>query len=431
MAAQTRSATEPMNDFSRIPEVSDAAAKLRVALSGPVRPLVERIAGAMRAQQWYESVTIGDGSPEGLPTLVAGANPDLLVLALPDASAADLALVERLGHLYPAMTPILLCDNQSPDFLMQAMRAGVREILPSASPTETLIDSIGRIGLKRVSQPDRHGNVLAFMSCKGGGGGATFLAANLAYALAEEGKRVVLIDLNLQWGDAVFFLADKRPSITLSDLAMQMHRVDPAFLAASLVRVHPNLGVLGAVGYRAVAQGRLPQFEFASCTLTPDANGVLLRAAAAKAPCSATLEAIHTLFELDGDAVLRYADPRRGVTRRVRLADDSVAAACLSGDAIGETWLREFHAQGLSVAALGARLLAPTATAPAALAARGRIVCSCHGVGEAPILAALQTAEGDAGAKLAAAQQQLRCGTQCGSCLPELRRLATTSVMAA
>jgi len=246
MAAQTRSATEPMNDFSRIPEVSDAAAKLRVALSGPVRPLVERIAGAMRAQQWYESVTIGDGSPEGLPTLVAGANPDLLVLALPDASAADLALVERLGHLYPAMTPILLCDNQSPDFLMQAMRAGVREILPSASPTETLIDSIGRIGLKRVSQPDRHGNVLAFMSCKGGGGGATFLAANLAYALAEEGKRVVLIDLNLQWGDAVFFLADKRPSITLSDLAMQMHRVDPAFLAASLVRVHPNLGVLGA-----------------------------------------------------------------------------------------------------------------------------------------------------------------------------------------
>ena len=89
--------------------------------------------------------------------------------------------------------------------------------------------------------------MLAFLSCKGGGGGATFLATNLAYALAaEEGKRVVLIDLNLQWGDAVFFLTDKRPSITLADLALQMHRVDPAFLSASLVRAHPNLGVLGA-----------------------------------------------------------------------------------------------------------------------------------------------------------------------------------------
>jgi assimilatory nitrate reductase catalytic subunit len=178
-------------------------------------------------------------------------------------------------------------------------------------------------------------------------------------------------------------------------------------------------------------QTLLPEFEFASSTLTPDANGVLLRAAASQVPCRTTLDRIHVLFELDGPAVLRYADPRRGVTRAVRLADGQIAAACLSGDAIGETWLREFHAQGLNVAALGARLLAPTASAPAALAARGRIVCSCHGVGEATILTALQAADGDTGSKLAAVQQQLRCGTQCGSCLPELRRLATASVMAA
>ena len=72
-----------------------------------------------------------------------------------------------------------------------------------------------------------------------------------------------------------------------------------------------------------------------------------------------------------------------------------------------------------------------TASAPAALAARGRIVCSCHGVGETTILSALQAADGDAGKKLTAVQQQLRCGTQCGSCLPELRKLATASVMAA
>jgi bacterioferritin-associated ferredoxin len=28
-------------------------------------------------------------------------------------------------------------------------------------------------------------------------------------------------------------------------------------------------------------------------------------------------------------------------------------------------------------------------------------------------------------------QQQLRCGTQCGSCLPELRKLASSAAMAA
>jgi assimilatory nitrate reductase catalytic subunit len=207
-------------------------------------------------------------------------------------------------------------------------------------------------------------------------------------------------------------------------------RIDKAVLPWRLMAVGtPTDG--NALALLSRIQTLIPDFEFASCTLTPDANGVLLRAASAKPPCAKTLEKIHALFELDGATVLRYADPRRGVTRAVRLTDGQVSGACLSGDAIGEIWLREFHAQGLNVAALGSRLLAPTATAPAALAARGRIVCSCHVVGETTILAALQAADGDAGSKLATVQQQLRCGTQCGSCLPELRKLATASVMAA
>jgi assimilatory nitrate reductase catalytic subunit len=207
-------------------------------------------------------------------------------------------------------------------------------------------------------------------------------------------------------------------------------RIDKAVLPWRLMAVGtPGDG--NALALLSRVQTLISEFEFASCTLTPDANGVLLRAASAKPPCAETLEKIHALFELDGASVLRYADPRRGVTRAVRLDDGHVAGAYLSGDAIGEIWLREFHAQGISVAALGSRLLAPTAIAPAALTARGRIVCSCHGVGETTILTALQAADGDAGSKLATVQQQLRCGTQCGSCLPELRKLATASVMAA
>ncbi|MEZ5610216.1 MAG: AAA family ATPase [Rhodocyclaceae bacterium] len=54
------------------------------------------------------------------------------------------------------------------------------------------------------------------MSCKGGSG-ASFLATNLGYALAERsGKRVLLIDLNLQFGDAVLYVSDHRPNISLA-----------------------------------------------------------------------------------------------------------------------------------------------------------------------------------------------------------------------
>ena len=207
-------------------------------------------------------------------------------------------------------------------------------------------------------------------------------------------------------------------------------RIDKAALPWRLMALGtPTDG--DALALLARAQALMADFEFASCTLTPDANGVLLRAAASKAPCRKTLDTILALFDLDGSTVLRYADPRRGVSRSVQLSDGRVTGVCLSGDAIGETWLREFHAQGLNVAALGSRLLAPTATAPVALAARGRIVCSCHGIGETTILSALQAADGDAGHKLATVQQQLRCGTHCGSCLPELRKLAAASIMAA
>jgi pilus assembly protein CpaE len=236
-----------MNDSSRRAVPANAVAPLKVLLAGGSHEPLERLAGALRSRVPDDDIVVGDGDHEGLPLLVARNDPDVLILVEPRAGPDALALVERLTHLYPGMSPIVLCDDQSADFLMRSMRAGVREILPSASGGAALIDAVGRIGQKHRAKPEQHGAVLAFLSCKGGGGGATFLATNLAYALAaEEGKRVLLIDLNLQWGDAVFFVSDKRPAITLADLAMQMHRVDPAFLASSLVHAHPNMGVLAA-----------------------------------------------------------------------------------------------------------------------------------------------------------------------------------------
>jgi assimilatory nitrate reductase catalytic subunit len=53
------------------------------------------------------------------------------------------------------------------------------------------------------------------------------------------------------------------------------------------------------------------------------------------------------------------------------------------------------------------------------VAASGRSICACFNVGESQVRAAVA-----AGATLAGVQKDLKCGTNCGSCLPELRRLA-------
>jgi assimilatory nitrate reductase catalytic subunit len=67
---------------------------------------------------------------------------------------------------------------------------------------------------------------------------------------------------------------------------------------------------------------------------------------------------------------------------------------------------------------LGALVLAPLAAAPNCMPARGRVVCACVDVAESEITAALAD-----GAGIDELQAHLKCGTECGSCVPELQRM--------
>jgi assimilatory nitrate reductase catalytic subunit len=60
---------------------------------------------------------------------------------------------------------------------------------------------------------------------------------------------------------------------------------------------------------------------------------------------------------------------------------------------------------------------------PEGAAPVSRQVCSCLNVRENAITASLQTQTGSEDQRLAGLQGQLHCGTQCGSCVPELRQI--------
>jgi pilus assembly protein CpaE len=68
-----------------------------------------------------------------------------------------------------------------------------------------------------IAAPRKLGVVIAFAHGKGGVG-ATTLAANVAAAIAGDGKSVVLIDLNMQFGTAAMFF-DLRPRATIVEFA--------------------------------------------------------------------------------------------------------------------------------------------------------------------------------------------------------------------
>jgi len=58
-----------------------------------------------------------------------------------------------------------------------------------------------------------------------------------------------------------------------------------------------------------------------------------------------------------------------------------------------------------------------------AVQSRGKSVCTCFNVTDAAITAELAHCHGTDDDRLAQLQGKLRCGTNCGSCLPELKRM--------
>lgn len=173
--------------------------------------------------------------------------PNMVFLELPMTHNGEMDKVEEALQKLPGVHMVLVSPDRSVDFLMRAMRAGVREVLPTPMSMDSFKGSINHARSSKV-MPDYRlgvGRVLGIISAKGGGGG-TFLATNLAFALSRLGKRVVVIDLNLYFGDAAIFLGDSSSKTTIVDLARQSQELDLAMFEASMAKVSERLHLLVA-----------------------------------------------------------------------------------------------------------------------------------------------------------------------------------------
>ena len=157
-----------------------------------------------------------------------------------------------------------------------------------------------------------------------------------------------------------------------------------------------------------------------------DRCGLALHAAGAQRADETALRTVARAFGLEAPGVLRYRDSRTRDERAMRLDGDGLAAVLITGSVAataGHGWLYELLASGGAARSLGRLLLAPGRQAPHGSRSRGAQVCNCCDVHETEIASALNRLPGDAEQRLAGLQSTLRCGTQCGSCLPALRRL--------
>ncbi|MCL5740557.1 MAG: molybdopterin-dependent oxidoreductase [Betaproteobacteria bacterium] len=191
----------------------------------------------------------------------------------------------------------------------------------------------------------------------------------------------------------------------------------------------------------AALMAQFPLFQFTSCVPfsnnTPlnepgrERMGVLLRAAAHEPPPDAVIERIEALIGLATADTLRYTDQKRGQRRAARLVRHGNAtmleAIVLAGDTSAEGWLKTLLQEELPAQSYGRLLLVPGAKAPVAVQSRGKPVCTCLHVTDAAITTELAQCHGTDADRLAQLQGKLRCGTNCGSCLPELRRMVRST----
>jgi assimilatory nitrate reductase catalytic subunit len=246
-------------------------------------------------------------------------------------------------------------------------------------------------------------------------------------------------------------------ALTTSAYCPSSHQPELKHAAVKILKADMPWALLAmawlAQGDALAARGRLKPlmaaFPFTSCVpfsnnAAPGAGsseraGVLFRAAGYEAPGAEVLGQIEEALGLSGADSLRYADARKGQYRSARLArtdeKTELAGFMLAGDISAEAWLKTLLQDELPAHAYGRLLLLPGAKAPVVLQSRGKPVCNCLNVTDVAIDAALTliregATESEAAAQgldtqaqgLAALQEALGCGTQCGSCVPELKR---------
>lgn len=170
-----------------------------------------------------------------------------LILIGPDVdldAACELAEVTRVDR--PEAGVVLLRRRLDVTLLAQALRAGVREVVPADDLTAVAEacrhsrDLTTKLAGSSGAAAGHEGRIVTVFSAKGGVGKTTF-STNLGAYLAATGSRTLLVDLDLAFGDVAISL-QLLPERTMTDVvAMSGHLDDPGL--ASVVTRHPVSGL--------------------------------------------------------------------------------------------------------------------------------------------------------------------------------------------
>jgi pilus assembly protein CpaE len=181
--------------------------------------------------------------------------PTLASLAAPSARQPDVVVldvrgtnelppvIQALRRQHPETGIVIVTTSLEPALLLEAMRAGVNELVCDPVTQADLEKAIHRVVRQRTVSA---GRVFAIIGAKGGVG-ATTVAVNTASALGSAAKpdRALLMDLHRAGGDASVFLGVE-PRFSILDALENLHRLDLVFLKSLVTQVAPHVDLLAS-----------------------------------------------------------------------------------------------------------------------------------------------------------------------------------------
>ncbi len=235
---------------------------------------------AVRTRCAIELASLGVETHDSLQSAVQRDDmllPTVVVFGPSHANEHGLGLIGRLTAARPNVGVVLLLEHLDAAVLQAALRSGVRDVATLDAGEGALVQAVRRVSAVLTTQrqqvattasaqPEATGRVVVAFSTKGGVG-KSLVATSLATGLAMRGRRTVIVDADLQFGDVAVLLGIP-PVHTTIDAASVIEHAD-ADLMDGLLGVHPmtSLRVLPAPIEPGSADGISPETMLQIVTL--------------------------------------------------------------------------------------------------------------------------------------------------------------------
>jgi pilus assembly protein CpaE len=172
--------------------------------------------------------------------------PLVVIMEVGNDIDSSLQKMSSILERFPQISIFVTCEDKSSDTILKVIRAGAAEYLlrpVTEQDLDSALQKMGRLWITKPAPEAQGGSIYTLFSPKGGVG-VTTISTNIATNIFKSTDQpTLLVDLDLDAGDVTTFL-NMKTSYTISDVTLNISRLDESFLKGVIARHESGMYVL-------------------------------------------------------------------------------------------------------------------------------------------------------------------------------------------